>query len=36
MRFVNSPLGKRLRLQGLNAKVVRPGVIRVGDAVRKA
>jgi hypothetical protein len=35
MRFVNSPAGKRLRLRGLNARVVRPGVIRVGDVVRK-
>jgi hypothetical protein len=35
MRFVNSPTGRSLRLRGLNAKVVRPGVIRVGDAVRK-
>jgi hypothetical protein len=35
MRFVNSPQGRRLRLRGLNARVVRPGVIRVGDAVRK-
>jgi len=35
MKFVNSPQGRRLRLRGLNAKVVRPGVIRVGDAVRK-
>jgi hypothetical protein len=35
VKFVNSPQGKRLRLRGLNARVVRPGVIRVGDAVRK-
>jgi hypothetical protein len=35
VKFVNSPQGKRLRLRGLNAKVVRPGVVRVGDAVRK-
>ena len=35
VKFVNSPLGRRLRLRGLNARVVRPGVIRVGDAVRK-
>jgi hypothetical protein len=35
MRFVNSPTGKSLRLRGLNAKVVRPGRIREGDAVRK-
>jgi hypothetical protein len=35
VKFVNSPQGRRLRLRGLNARVVRPGVIRVGDAVRK-
>jgi hypothetical protein len=35
MRFVNSPAGRRLRLRGLNARVVRPGRIRVGDVVRK-
>ncbi len=35
VRFVNSPLGRRLRLRGLNARVVQPGVIRVGDVVRK-
>jgi hypothetical protein len=36
MKFVNSPLGKDLHLRGINAKVVQPGVIRVGDVVRKA
>ena len=35
MKFVNSPVGKELRLRGLNARVVRPGVIRVGDRVRR-
>ena len=35
MKFVNSPLGQQLRLRGVNAKVVKPGVIRVGDVVRK-
>ncbi len=35
MRFVNSPLGRRLRLRGLNARVIQPGTIRVGDVVRK-
>ncbi|HEV2948113.1 MAG TPA: MOSC domain-containing protein [Gemmataceae bacterium] len=35
VRFVNSPLGKRLHLRGINAKVIEPGVIRVGDAVKK-
>ncbi len=35
MQYVNSPIGKALRLRGLNAKVVQPGVIRVGDIVQK-
>jgi hypothetical protein len=35
MKFVNSPIGKQLCLRGINAKVVQPGVIRVGDEVRK-
>ena len=35
MRFVNSPVGKKLNLRGINAKVVQPGAIRVGDVVRK-
>ena len=34
MRFVNSPVGRRLRLRGLNAKVVVPGTVRPGDEVR--
>ena len=33
-RFVNSPEGKALRLRGLNARVVVPGEVRQGDAVR--
>lgn len=35
MKFVNSPVGRELHLRGINAKVVRAGVIRTGDAVRK-
>ena len=35
MKFVNSPLGLKLHLRGVNAKVLRGGVIRVGDIVRK-
>lgn len=35
MAFVNSPAGKRLRLRGINAKVVQPGTIRVGHALKK-
>lgn len=35
LKFVNSPEGKRLHLRGINARVVRAGSIRVGDAIRK-
>jgi hypothetical protein len=35
MLFVNSPVGKQLHLRGINARVVQPGTIRRGDAVRK-
>jgi MOSC domain-containing protein YiiM len=34
MQFVNAPARKDLRLRGVNAKVIQPGVIRTGDAVR--
>ena len=33
MRFVNSQVGKELRLRGLCARVVRPGSIASGDLV---
>ena len=36
MKFVNSPLGKELRLRGLHARVVQPGRIRTGELARKA
>ncbi|MCB0164497.1 MAG: MOSC domain-containing protein [Anaerolineae bacterium] len=35
MKFVNSAVGRELHLRGINAKVVRPGAIRVGDRVKK-
>jgi hypothetical protein len=35
MQFVNSDLGKQLRLRGLNARVIQPGFISVGDVVKK-
>jgi hypothetical protein len=35
LRFVNSPVGRELRLRGLNAKVVVAGTVRQGDEVRK-
>ena len=34
-KLVNSPVGRELNLRGINAKVVQPGVIRVGDTVTK-
>jgi MOSC domain-containing protein YiiM len=34
-RFVNSPEGTKLRVRGLNARVVQGGIVAVGDAVRK-
>jgi hypothetical protein len=36
MKFVNSPLGKELRLRGLHARVIQAGRIRTGDLARKA
>ena len=35
MKFVNSSVGRELHLRGINAKVVQPGVIRVGDVATK-
>jgi MOSC domain-containing protein YiiM len=35
MKFVNSPVGRELNLRGINARVVRPGTVRVGDVARK-
>jgi hypothetical protein len=35
MRFVNSAEGRRLRLRGLNARVVSAGTVRLGDTVHK-
>jgi hypothetical protein len=35
IRFVNSPSGRAMRLRGLNARVVEPGVVRPGDPIRK-
>ncbi len=34
LRFVNSEAGRELRLRGLNARVVRPGTVTIGDRVR--
>ena len=34
-RFVNSRVGRELRLRGLNARVLVPGTVRVGDTIGK-
>jgi hypothetical protein len=35
MKFVNSAEGKRLRLRGINTRVVQAGMIHAGDVIRK-
>ena len=35
MRFVNSRLGRQLRLRGMNTRIVVPGTVRVGDPTAK-
>ncbi|NNL67682.1 MAG: MOSC domain-containing protein [Myxococcales bacterium] len=35
MKFVNSEVGRALHLRGVNARVVEPGTVRVGDAVTR-
>jgi hypothetical protein len=35
LRFINSPVGRELNLRGVNARVVEPGLVCRGDAVRK-
>ena len=35
LKFVNSQEGKQLHLRGINTRVVRPGTVHVGDAVKK-
>lgn len=35
MKFVNSEIGKKLHLRGINAKVIQPGIIRQNDLVEK-
>jgi MOSC domain-containing protein YiiM len=34
--WVNSPAGRELRLRGVNVRILRAGMVRVGDAVRRA
>jgi hypothetical protein len=35
MKFINSAVGRQHNLRGVNAKVIQPGVVRVGSTVRK-
>lgn len=35
MKFVNSSVGKKMNLRGVNAKVVTPGVIKTNDVMKK-
>lgn len=35
LKFVNSPLGRELRLRGANCRVVVAGTVRAGDTIRK-
>ena len=35
LRWINGPVGRANRLRGLNARIVTPGAVHVGDAVRK-
>ena len=35
LKFISTLEGKALQLRGINAKVVQPGVIRVGDVAKK-
>ncbi len=34
-RFVNAKDGRRQRLRGMNARVITPGTVRVGDTIRR-
>jgi MOSC domain-containing protein YiiM len=35
LKFVNSPVGRELRLRGANCRVVVAGTVRAGDTIRK-
>ena len=35
LKFVNSPVGKQLHLRGIYGRVVKTGIVRVGDTIRK-
>ena len=35
LRFVNSDIGRKLRLRGVNTRVIAPGRLELGDTIRK-
>jgi len=35
LRWINSPVGRDLRMRGVNARVVRGGTVRAGDVIRR-
>ena len=35
LKFINSPMGRELRLRGANCRVIVPGTVREGDTIRK-
>jgi MOSC domain-containing protein YiiM len=35
LRWINSPIGRDLRMRGLNGRVLESGIVRAGDAVVK-
>jgi hypothetical protein len=35
VEYINAPEQKKMQLRGINSKIVQPGIIRVGDVVRK-
>ena len=35
LRWINSPVGRELRMRGMNARVIEGGTVRTGDAVRR-
>ena len=36
LRWLSTPIGKAHRMRGVNARIVRSGMVRVGDTVRRA
>jgi MOSC domain-containing protein YiiM len=36
LRMVSTPTGRSLRLRGMNARVTKSGVVRVGDSIERA